>query len=85
MQALSTEVCQLFSILQPAKLRRERDSFKKFFLEAKLCMHQYPGEKSSVSTRDWARLACECPGVSGGGVGQQRPDKANPRIFDSSY
>ena len=28
-----------------------------------------PGEKSSDPTRDWPRLACKCPGVSGGGVG----------------
>ena len=26
-----------------------------------------------LTTRDWLRLACECPGVSGGGVGQQWP------------
>ena len=28
-----------------------------------------PGERSSGPTRDWPRLAYECPGVSGGGVG----------------
>ena len=26
-------------------------------------------ERSSDPTRDWTRLACECPGVSAGGVG----------------
>ena len=37
------------------------------------CVHQDPGERSSDPTRDWPRLACECPGVSGGGVGRQWP------------
>ena len=36
-------------------------------------MHQDPGERSSDPTRDWPRLACECPGVSGGGVGWRWP------------
>ena len=31
--------------------------------------HQDPGERSSDPTRDWPRLAQECPGVPGGGVG----------------
>ena len=61
-----------FQYTATTKLRRERDTLKKFCLEAKPRAHQYPGEKNSVSTRDWARLPCECPGVSGGGVGQQR-------------
>lgn len=46
-----------FDILQPAKLRRERDSLKKFFLEAKH-VHQYPGERA-VSPQGQARLACD--------------------------
>ena len=29
--------------------------------------------RSSDSTRDWPRLACECPGVSGGSVGRRWP------------
>ena len=33
------------------------------------CVHQDPGERSSDPTRDWPRLARECPGVSRGGVG----------------
>ena len=33
--------------------------------------HQDPGERSSVPTRDWTRLACEYPGVSGRGMGWQ--------------
>ena len=37
------------------------------------CAHQDIGERSSDPTRDWPRLACECPGVSGGGVGQRWP------------
>ena len=35
---------------------------------------QDPGERSSDPIRDQARLARECPGVSGRGVGQQWPD-----------
>ena len=41
--------------------------YKKTFL------HQGPGERSSDPTRDWARLASECSGVSSRGVGRQRP------------
>ena len=37
------------------------------------CTHQDPEERSSDSKTDWARLACECPGVSGRGVGRQWP------------
>ena len=37
------------------------------------CWHQDPGERSSDPTRNWARLACEHPGVSGRGVGWQWP------------
>ena len=33
------------------------------------CVHQDPGERSSDPTRDWPRLARECPGDSGGGMG----------------
>ena len=32
-------------------------------------MHRDPGERSSDPTGDRPRLACECPGVSSGGVG----------------
>ena len=39
--------------------------------QTKPCVHQDPGERSSHHTRDWSRLACQCPGVSGGGVDQQ--------------
>ena len=41
--------------------------------QTKPCEHQEPGEKSSDPTKDRPRLACECPGVFGGGVGQQQP------------
>ena len=41
--------------------------------QTKPCAHQEPGERSNVPTRDWARLACDCPRVSSGGVGQQWP------------
>ena len=33
------------------------------------CAHQDPGERSSDPTRDWPRLAHECPEVSSGGMG----------------
>ena len=39
--------------------------------QTKSCAHQDPEERSSDPTREWARLACECPGVSGGGMGWQ--------------
>ena len=39
----------------------------------KLCAHQKPRDRSSVPTRDWPRLPCECPGVSGGVLGWQWP------------
>ena len=38
--------------------------------QTKACAHQDPGKKSSVLTRDWARLACECPGVSSRSMGR---------------
>ena len=36
------------------------------------CAHQDPGERSTDPTRDWPRLARECPGDSSRGVGWQR-------------
>ena len=36
-------------------------------------MHQDPGERRSDPTRDWPRLAHECPGVSSRGLGRQWP------------
>ena len=36
-------------------------------------MHQDTGERSSDPTRERARLACECPGVSGRGMGWRWP------------
>ena len=35
------------------------------------CVHQDPEERSSDPTRDWARFAWECPGVTGRGVGRR--------------
>ena len=46
---------------------------KSWRAQTKPCMHQDPGERSSDTTRGWPRLACECPGVSGGGMGWQWP------------
>ena len=41
--------------------------------QTKPCAHLDPGERSSDPTKDWPRLARECPGVSGGGMGQWWP------------
>ena len=48
----------------------ETDSWR---AQTKPCVHQDPGERSSDPTRDSPRLAYECPGVSGEGVGRQWP------------
>ena len=48
----------------------ETDSWR---AQTKLCVHQDPGERSSDPTRDWVKLVCECPGVSGRAVGRQWP------------
>ena len=45
----------------------ETDSWR---AQTKPCVHQDPGERRNDPTRDWRRLACECPGVSGGSVGR---------------
>ena len=36
-------------------------------------MHQDPGERSSDATRDWPRLAQQCPGVSSRDMGRWWP------------
>ena len=41
--------------------------------QTKPCVYQDPGERPRDPTRDWARFACECLGVSGGGTGWQWP------------
>ena len=46
----------------------ETDSWRD---QTKPCVHQDPVEMSSDSTKDWARLACECWGISGRGLGWQ--------------
>ena len=42
--------------------------------QTKPCAYQNPEERCSDTTRDWARLACECPGFSSWVVGWQWPD-----------
>ena len=37
------------------------------------CVHWDPGERSRDPRREWPRLACECPGVTSGGVGWRWP------------
>ena len=44
----------------------ETDSWR---VQTKPCAYQDPGERISNPTGDWARLACECLGVSSKGVG----------------
>ena len=39
--------------------------------QAKPCVHQEPGERSSDPTGDWAKPTCECWRVSWGGEGRQ--------------
>ena len=56
--------------LQNLHRNGETDSLR---AQTKPCEHQEPGEKRSDPTKDWLRLACECPGVFRGGVGQQWP------------
>ena len=41
--------------------------------QTKPCAHLDPAERSSDPTKDLPRLARECPGVSGGGVGRWWP------------
>ena len=41
--------------------------------QTKPLVYQDPGEKGSDPTRDWPRLAHECPGVTGRGLGWQWP------------
>ena len=48
----------------------ETDSWR---AQTEPCTHQDPGERSSDPTRDGLRLTQECPGVSGGSLGQQWP------------
>ena len=53
--------------------------------QTKLCANQDPGERSSDPTGDWPRLACECPGVSSGGVGQQWPAAGSGALCVAEY
>ena len=54
--------------IEPPELTQdwETDSWR---AQTKPCAHQDSGERSSDPTRDWPRLAHECLGVSGRGVG----------------
>ena len=54
--------------IEPPELRQdwETDSGGK---QTEPCAHQDPGERSSDRTRDRPRLARECPGVYGRGMG----------------
>ena len=49
------------------------------------CAHQDPGEKSSDPTRDWPRLACECPEVSNREVGWWWPAAGSGALSAAVY
>ena len=55
-----------------------RDSWR---AQTKLCEPQNPGERSIDPTTDWTRLACDCLGVSGRGVGRQWPFSRGQQLF----
>ena len=57
-------------LISSPTLCEETDSWR---TQTKPCVHQDPGERSVSPTRDWPRLACECPGVSGRGMGRLWP------------
>ena len=65
---LTLEACGIW--LQKLHRPGETDSWR---TQTKPCAQQDPGERSGDPTRDWPRLACECPGASGGGVCWQWP------------
>ena len=48
-------------------------------------MHQDPEERHSDPKRDWPRLARECPGVSGRGVGQGQPAAGLGALSEAVY
>ena len=74
---------QVLPSLSPFKINRvEQHALSKFYIvyilyswraQTKPCAHHKPGERSSDPTRDQPRLAHECPGVSGRGMGWRRP------------
>ena len=37
-------------------------------IKQNIFVHQDPGERSSDSTKEWARHGCRCPGISSGGM-----------------
>ena len=39
--------------------------------QTKPCVHHIQEKELGLTTGYWPRLACECPGVSGEGVGQR--------------
>ena len=58
----------------PQRCQNSRDwEIDPWRAQTESCARQDPGETSSDPKRDGPRLACECPGVSSGGVGQCWP------------
>ena len=57
-------------LISSPTLCEETDSWR---TQTKPCVHQDPGERNNDPTRDWARLACVCLGVCGGGMSWQWP------------
>ena len=60
----------------------EKDSFR---AQTKPCVHQDPGERSHDPTRDWPRIACECPRVSIGGVGRWWPAAGSGALSEAVH
>ena len=58
--------------IEPPELTQDWE-IKSWRAQTEPCVHQDPGERSNDPTRDWPRLARECPGVSSGGVGWRGP------------
>ena len=52
--------------------------------QTKIRVHQETGERSSVPTRDWDRLACDCQGVSRSTVGPQANKRKGTQLHPST-
>ena len=77
----------MFAQLKAIKIEHTRwwetDSWRE---QAKPCVHQEPGERSSIHTRHWVGLACKYPevsggypGVCGGGLRPNNRERTQPR------
>ena len=60
----------------------ETDSYR---AQTETCVHQDPEERSNDPTRDLTQLACECPGVPGGGEGWWWPAEGSGALNTAVY